>query len=866
MNSEAFLHLRRFARPTVCAITLGLLFLGNGSGLAALLKQAEVTAVVNDVNIVDPTAGERKAKTQDVIQGERGVKTGIQSRAELLFQDKTLTRLGANTVFSFNEGSRDMELARGTMLLQCPKGAGGAKIRTAAVTAAITGTTILLEYSPAPVPRRPAGFVLTIPEMTADEAYAELQHPRRNYTNPERRELQQIARRKKKAGHVKICVLEGTLRLFLNNRMGESVLLTAGQMYIGSSTATVLSSAVSFDIAALASSSLLVNNSFWPATATDLNMALIQKQVALQSLEKSKGDLIETNLVISGGGTLVLAQVDQKATAALATEVAAKSGQQGSGQQSSAQSEPSSGGGQGFGGSSGGGIVFPPEPPVTGSFPTDGSTALAVLGGPPPPLTPGVSGNSVIASSLAGTVPVLPTEGSEFFLYSNAGVAENSMNRTATRHSGTFALGTVPAGTRQIASLDYRVLTNEINTSAAVVDKATITISNGLESIELAIDRDILQLGGGASALTPVALAGVGGFAAGTDWLSMAIDVTPFAGTNSTITFQVWDVGDSVVDSALAIDNIQTGPYPAADPASPLPGTLTMNLNSVVLGSGAGEFRIPNLEGLPARDNLGPAANAGTFNVNSPNGITLNGPLNVSTGLNGSDTTFGGRGGAVQFNSANETIAINSTVKVSEHSTATGKASAAGGKIGLNSGKTTGVAININNTGELLALLNAAAPGPGGRIEVTSAGGDIQINGKVIADRGTVDIRNNGPAGLVQLNAAQIAGDVVKVGALGANGQLVINAGSQISANTSLKLYGGASNGRVLFTGAGDIAISGSQIDIAAKTVQIDSTTRVQNNGATRVHTDNALFGVGAGGGKFQNPVTQGPLSGAPPF
>ena len=34
------------------------------------------------------------------------------------------------------------------MLLRVPKNAGGAQIKTAAVTAAITGTTIMLEYHP----------------------------------------------------------------------------------------------------------------------------------------------------------------------------------------------------------------------------------------------------------------------------------------------------------------------------------------------------------------------------------------------------------------------------------------------------------------------------------------------------------------------------------------------------------------------------------------------------------------------------------------------------------------------------------------------------------------------------------------------
>ena len=72
------------------------------------------------------------------------VRTGIESRAELTFTDQTLARLGANTIFSFDKGTRNLELGGGVMLLRVPKDAGGAQINTAAVTAAITGTTVML--------------------------------------------------------------------------------------------------------------------------------------------------------------------------------------------------------------------------------------------------------------------------------------------------------------------------------------------------------------------------------------------------------------------------------------------------------------------------------------------------------------------------------------------------------------------------------------------------------------------------------------------------------------------------------------------------------------------------------------------------
>jgi FecR protein. len=46
----------------------------------------------------------------------------MQSRSELKFPDQTLARLGANTIFSFNEGTRDLNLQDGAMLLRVPKG------------------------------------------------------------------------------------------------------------------------------------------------------------------------------------------------------------------------------------------------------------------------------------------------------------------------------------------------------------------------------------------------------------------------------------------------------------------------------------------------------------------------------------------------------------------------------------------------------------------------------------------------------------------------------------------------------------------------------------------------------------------------
>jgi hypothetical protein len=42
------------------------------------------------------------------------VRTGVDSRSELKFTDQTLARLGANTLFSFAEGTRDLNLQEAT--------------------------------------------------------------------------------------------------------------------------------------------------------------------------------------------------------------------------------------------------------------------------------------------------------------------------------------------------------------------------------------------------------------------------------------------------------------------------------------------------------------------------------------------------------------------------------------------------------------------------------------------------------------------------------------------------------------------------------------------------------------------------------
>nr|MBA3762726.1 FecR domain-containing protein [Chthoniobacterales bacterium] len=115
---------------------------------AAEFKDGRVTRVIKDVQLLPEQAASRPAAVNDEVRGGTAVRTGADSRSELKFSDLTIARLGSNTIFSLNEGARTIDLDAGAVLLRVPKGSGGATIKTAAVTAAITGTTVMAEYHP----------------------------------------------------------------------------------------------------------------------------------------------------------------------------------------------------------------------------------------------------------------------------------------------------------------------------------------------------------------------------------------------------------------------------------------------------------------------------------------------------------------------------------------------------------------------------------------------------------------------------------------------------------------------------------------------------------------------------------------------
>ena len=220
---------------------------------AAALKQAEFTRVINDVKIVPESSAPVPAKVGDTVSGKTAVSTGVQSRAELRYPDKTLTRLGANSIFRMDQGSRTVEVEKGVILLQVPKQLGGAQVRTAAVTAAVTGTTLLVEY-------------------TAD-------------------------------GHIKIIVIEGEVDVFLNKNRKQFRTLTAGDLWLTrANDSTSLPMPVKIDLKRLLRTSKLMNDSEFPPLG---NESQIQDALGAQARLKEQGELMATSFRIEGRGRQV---------------------------------------------------------------------------------------------------------------------------------------------------------------------------------------------------------------------------------------------------------------------------------------------------------------------------------------------------------------------------------------------------------------------------------------------------------------------------------------------------------------------------------------------------------------------------------
>jgi hypothetical protein len=198
------------------------LFLSSSAILlltAAQRKEARVTQVVRDVKVLAPHVAARPAHLNDNVTDGSAVHTGADSRAELTFADLTITHVGANSIFSFDQDGRNVNIENGAILLWVLKDSGGARIRNSALTVGITGTTVMFESHP------------------------------RNYS--------------------KLVVLEGSSQAWLTKHPGKKITVHAGQMLVVRPDALHLPDPVDIDESLVLRTATLITE-FPPLPSLDL--------------------------------------------------------------------------------------------------------------------------------------------------------------------------------------------------------------------------------------------------------------------------------------------------------------------------------------------------------------------------------------------------------------------------------------------------------------------------------------------------------------------------------------------------------------------------------------------------------------------
>jgi hypothetical protein len=205
-----------------------------------------ITAIVKEARLSVKGADSRTASVGDRVSEENEIITGTDSRVELTFDNQGVTRLGANAALTV-KSKNVIELSRGALLLDFPGNTKG-KVQAGAISVVIGRATALLEYH---------GTVF------------------------------------------KFLALEGVARLYRPARLGDSVLIHPGEMIFGNAAAP-LTDPVNFEIERFVKTCPLVQD-FLPLS----NERLITAASERQQKAKSKNRLIDTNLVIFRGSSLV---------------------------------------------------------------------------------------------------------------------------------------------------------------------------------------------------------------------------------------------------------------------------------------------------------------------------------------------------------------------------------------------------------------------------------------------------------------------------------------------------------------------------------------------------------------------------------
>ena len=209
-------------------LSLGFLVFSSLHAHAVMpLTESVFTEIVQEASVLTETDKTGKpAKTNDIFKVPDLVRTGQASRVELTAKDQTITRIGANTTFTFANGGRDVILKKGSVLFHSPAGAGGGAIKNRGSSAAVLGTT-------------------EIGQILLD-------------------------------GRFKVMDLEGHVLVTLQN--GDSVRLKAGEYVIVAADGKSMGEVITFNLAEFSAHCLLVTGFSHPLSSNSLIAGAIAQQ------------------------------------------------------------------------------------------------------------------------------------------------------------------------------------------------------------------------------------------------------------------------------------------------------------------------------------------------------------------------------------------------------------------------------------------------------------------------------------------------------------------------------------------------------------------------------------------------------------
>lgn len=122
-------------------------FFSNTASASTVVKKAKIYKIRNQVHINYRDQQDwNKAKLGDVIVPRDSVRTGVNSRADILFNEGTLVRTGAGTTFSFPPGKRRFELTSGAALIMIRPELGESLITTPQAKIVSKGTALFVQH------------------------------------------------------------------------------------------------------------------------------------------------------------------------------------------------------------------------------------------------------------------------------------------------------------------------------------------------------------------------------------------------------------------------------------------------------------------------------------------------------------------------------------------------------------------------------------------------------------------------------------------------------------------------------------------------------------------------------------------------